>query len=247
MRTRPGGRAAAVLVLLLLGAGCGTDGVTVDAAPDPTAPPPTQGPSTGEAPDPAPPTTPAPSTTTSTPASSTTAGPTTPARPEPVTLSIDGTPMLQFSVAVGEGVDLTRDELARFVVATLTDPRSWVARGVGFRLVDEGGAVTFLVAPPDRVDELCAPLQTNGIFSCARNGWVAINSLRWFGATDDWPADLETYRRYLVNHEIGHYILGPAHPSCPGPGQPAPIMMQQTKGLDGCVANGWVEPDLAAE
>ena len=53
-------------------------------------------------------------------------------------LAIDGSPMIEFSVAVGEGVDLTRDELTRFVVDTLTDPRSWVARGVGFRLVIQG-------------------------------------------------------------------------------------------------------------
>jgi len=154
----------------------------------------------------------------------------------------EGSPMIRFSVEVGDGVDLERDELARFVVDTLGDGRSWIRRGAGFELVDEGGDVTIIVALPDRVDELCAPLQTNGRFSCARNGWIAFNSLRWFGATDDWPADLETYRRYLVNHEVGHYIVGPGHESCPGAGELAPVMMQQTKGLDGCVANGWVDP-----
>ncbi|GJM37337.1 MAG: hypothetical protein DHS20C19_07040 [Acidimicrobiales bacterium] len=152
--------------------------------------------------------------------------------------------MVRFSVEVGEGVDdLTRDELARFVVDTLGDGRSWIGRGAGFELVDEGGEFTIIVALPDDVDRMCAPLQTNGRFSCARNGWIAINSLRWFGATDDWPGDLETYRRYLVNHEVGHYIVGAGHDACPGAGQPAPIMMQQTKGLDGCVPNGWVLTD----
>jgi len=87
---------------------------------------------------------------------------------------------------------------------------------------------------------MCAPLQTNGRFSCARNGWIAINSLRWFGATDTWPGDLDTYRRYVVNHEVGHYIVGAGHAACPAVGEPAPIMMQQTKGLDGCEPNGWV-------
>jgi hypothetical protein len=238
-----GARVAAVmLALALLGAACGTDSVAVDAAPAP-----------GAAGDPATTTNPPPETTSGTPPATapppTTVAPTTaaPADPEPpATLSVEGDPLLEFSVDVGEGVDLTRDELARFVVDTLTDPRSWVGQGVGFRLVDEGGDFTIVVAEPDRVDELCAPLRTNGIYSCARNGRVAINSLRWFGATDDWDADLVTYRRYLVNHEIGHYILGPGHDPCPAPGRPAPIMMQQTKGLDGCTANGWVDPDLSA-
>ena len=96
------------------------------------------------------------------------------------------------------------------MIETLSDERSWTGRGAGFRLVDDGGLFTIIVATPARTDQLCRPLQTNGRFSCARNGWVAINSDRWFGATDSWPADLETYRRYLINHEIGHYILVPA-------------------------------------
>lgn len=167
--------------------------------------------------------------------------PTTSVPAGPPELLIEGSPMIRFSVAVGDGIDdLTRDDLARFVVDTLADERSWIGRGAGFELLDEGGLFTFIVALPDDVDEMCAPLQTVGRFSCARNGWIAINSLRWFGATEDWPGDLVTYRRYLVNHEVGHYIHGPAHDSCPGPGEPAPIMMQQTKGLDGCEPNGWV-------
>lgn len=159
----------------------------------------------------------------------------------PTTLDVAGEPMIEFSIDVGEGVDLERSELVGFVIETLTDPRGWRSRGAGFRLVESGGSFTLLVATPDRVDEICAPLRTNGYFSCARNGFVALNADRWFNAIDDWPSDLATYRRYVVNHEIGHYILGPNHPGCPGDGLPAPIMMQQTKGLNGCTANGWVD------
>ena len=65
-----------------------------------------------------------------------------------------------------------------------------------------------------------------------RNGWVAINSDRWFGATDSWPGDLETYQRYLINHEVGYYLLEQGTTAV-GVGQPAPVMMQQTKGLNG--------------
>lgn len=137
---------------------------------------------------------------------------------------------------------LTREDLVSFVVDTLSDSRSWSGRGVGFRLVDEGGLFTMTVASPERVDQLCAPLRTVGRYSCARNGWIAFNSDRWFGATETWPADLETYRRYLVNHEVGHYVRGPSHDQCPGEGMLAPVMMQQTKGLKGCIPNGWVDP-----
>ena len=150
--------------------------------------------------------------------------------------------MVRFAIQVDVGIDLARDELAHFVIDTLSDERSWVGRGVGFELVDEGGQFTMIVASPETVDDLCWPLRTLGRYSCARNGWIAFNSDRWFGATDDWPGDLETYRRYLVNHEIGHYIVGAGHASCPASGALAPIMMQQTKGLHGCLPNGWVDP-----
>jgi Protein of unknown function (DUF3152) len=159
-----------------------------------------------------------------------------------VAFEIEGSPMIEFTIAVEDGAGVDIGELADFVTATLTDDRSWSGRGAGFRLVDDGGLFTLVVATPDTVDGLCRPLRTVGRFSCARNGWIALNLVRWETATDDWPADLDTYRRYLVNHEIGHYIVGPAHASCPAPEQPAPVMMQQTKGLDGCVANGWVDP-----
>ncbi len=217
--------AATVLAVVLVGSACGDD--TPDT-PDASATTTTT-------------TAPASSSTTTT-ATTITTTTTTTTSPSPLTLDIEGSPMIEFSVAVGEGVDLERDELVAFVVETLTDERSWIGRGAGFRLVEEGGLFTLIVASPDQVDQMCLPLQTIGLYSCARNGWVALNSDRWFGATDDWPADLETYQRYLVNHEIGHYILGPNHPGCPGPGLPAPIMQPQTKGLDGCEPNGWVDP-----
>jgi hypothetical protein len=42
----------------------------------------------------------------------------------------------------------------------------------------------------------------------------------------------------VVNHETGHW-LGHGHLGCGGAGRLAPVMMQQSKGLDGCKHNPW--------
>lgn len=163
----------------------------------------------------------------------------------PAAAPVGRAPYRRYAVAVENGIGVEIGELARFVDETLADGRSWIGDTVtGFERVGEGEDVQFtlVVASPSMVDELCKPLNTAGIYSCGANGWIALNLLRWEGATEAWPTDIGTYRRYLVNHEVGHYILGPDHPDCPSPGAPAPIMMQQTIDLQGCAPNGWVYP-----
>lgn len=148
---------------------------------------------------------------------------------------------------VGSGIDPTA--LAAFVDEVLGDPRSWIGDTVtGFERVEPNAsdvAFTLVVATPATVDELCAPLETKSTYSCGHNGWIALNLTRWNEASEGWPTDLDTYRHYLVNHEVGHYIVGPDHPDCPGAGSPAPIMMQQSVDLRGCQPNGWVYPDTS--
>jgi hypothetical protein len=158
----------------------------------------------------------------------------------------EGTPV-RYTVELEPEVDVGLRSLVGDVEEALTDPRSWVQETALERVQHPTDAdIRVVLATPTTVDQLCARagLDTVGRFSCWNGEFAALNADRWQEGADDFP-DLATYRRYLVNHEFGHG-LGYGHVSCPGDGEPAPIMMQQTMGTDGCEANGWPHPDVAA-
>mgnify|MGYP001156610334 CR=1 FL=1 len=151
-------------------------------------------------------------------------------------------------VAIGAegGTGADSAEFARTVAATLTDARGWQERdGVRFRFVTpaqeaRGDRVdlTVVLASPTFTDQLCAPLETGGEVSCHNNGRVVINARRWLTAVPWFGGDIELYRHYVVNHEVGH-SLGHGHLECRGNGQRSPIMAQQSLGLGGCLPWGW--------
>ncbi|WP_461000920.1 DUF3152 domain-containing protein, partial [Streptomonospora sediminis] len=158
------------------------------------------------------------------------------------------------SAAAGDGalrrylVEVEQDlpgkaaDFADAVEQILGDRRSWRgAQGLSMQRVDEE-PVDFRVAlaAPETVDRLCAPLKTMGRVSCTTGGRAVINQNRWVSGVPHFGGDLRTYRIYVVNHEVGH-ALGRGHVSCPGKGEPAPVMQQQTFGLQGCEPNGWVQ------
>ena len=103
--------------------------------------------------------------------------------------------------------------------------------------VDDSDYV-YIFASPTKTDELCAPIETNSIYSCRNENNIVLNFFRWQEGAIDFNNDMETYRIYLINHETGH-ILGWSHVGCPIEGAVAPVMMQQSKGTDGCVPYGW--------
>jgi hypothetical protein len=96
----------------------------------------------------------------------------------------------------------------------------------------------YIFASPEKTDEICAPIETNSIYSCRKEQNIVLNFFRWKNGAVDFKNDMETYRIYLINHETGH-ILGWGHVGCPKEGAIAPVMMQQSKGTEGCIPYGW--------
>ncbi|WP_306366724.1 DUF3152 domain-containing protein [Nocardiopsis sp. CC223A] len=153
-------------------------------------------------------------------------------------------PVTTFAVEVEQGLPGADEDFAEAVELILGDPRSWGDDGErAMQRVDGDDAdIRVILAAPDTVDRMCAPLRTNGYVSCANGNRAIINQNRWVSGVPHFDGDLETYRIYLINHEVGH-TLGHGHVFCPGPGETAPVMQQQTLDLQGCEANGWVHPD----
>jgi predicted Zn-dependent protease len=165
---------------------------------------------------------------------------------------VDGTspvygtgPLKRFVVEVEDGIGVDGAAFATAVETTLGDPRSW---GNGGRLsfqrvgVAEAAAGSYdfrvTLVSPGNMERYCPGMGTGGYTSCRYGERAVINLARWETAVPDYAGDVATYRLYVVNHEVGH-ALGHGHEQCPGPGQLAPVMQQQTLGLNGCEKNPW--------
>lgn len=150
--------------------------------------------------------------------------------------------VMRVKIQVEKGLPVDGRAFAAFVLDTLNDPRSWGHGGKrSFARTDGAYDVRVVLASPQTSRAMCRPLETLGRLSCRSGDAAVLTYYRWVNAIPDYGRDRTGYRQYVVNHEVGH-ALGHGHVSCPGRGEPAPVMMQQTKGLVGCEPNPWPFP-----
>jgi hypothetical protein len=149
----------------------------------------------------------------------------------------------RFAVEVEDGLRIDDAEFAQAIEEILFAPLGWLGRGTDLSLqrVDRPPFdFRVTLAKPRTVDRLCLPLHTGGRVSCENRGRSVINWLRWSTGSPYWT-NQSKYRRYLINHEVGH-SLGHPHRYCSRSGATAPVMQQQTGPATPCVHGFWPKP-----
>ncbi|MFF9403037.1 DUF3152 domain-containing protein [Streptomyces sp. NPDC014744] len=155
-----------------------------------------------------------------------------------------GPRLLRYVVAVEAGLEISPAQAANEIADILAAPRGWTRnQAYSFQLVGAGAPhdLTVKIATPGTADALCwagIHQDTQGEYNCEVPDGVVVNLKRWVEGSPTFDGPIHDYRALIINHEMGHF-LGHTHMTCAGPGRLAPVMMQQIKGLHGCVANAW--------
>jgi hypothetical protein len=151
--------------------------------------------------------------------------------------------LFTYTVEVEDGIDAASyagdDAFAAAVEGTLSDPnKGWTWDGkIALQRVDANfpnpSFKVSLTTPETTHRADACGFQIKFEASCYRKslGRVLINLGRWVRGAKAFNADMTGYRQYAINHEVGH-ALGNQHVGCGGDGQPAPVMMQQSFGVD---------------
>ncbi|HEX2806200.1 MAG TPA: DUF3152 domain-containing protein [Kineosporiaceae bacterium] len=149
-------------------------------------------------------------------------------------------PSMKVRVEVEQGISVDGATFARFVMATLNDSRSW-GHGGTRSFARTAGPADFRVvlAGSPTAHQLCIS-HAGDPGSCGGGDLAVVNLDQWLDGVPDYGSDLTAFRAYAVNHEVGH-VLGHPNGRCT-PGHLAPVMLQQSDGLRGCLPNAWPFP-----
>jgi hypothetical protein len=149
-----------------------------------------------------------------------------------------------YSLATRGDVGADGASFGAAVAAVYAEPRGWLRSHRRFLRVATGGDFTVVLSQASLVPSYSRSCSAR--YSCRVGRHVILNVDRWRWGARAFPGSLLQYRQMVVNHETGHW-LGLGHASCPGRGRPAPVMQQQSKGMQGCTPNAWpLDRELAA-
>jgi hypothetical protein len=149
-------------------------------------------------------------------------------------------PSMRVRVEVEQGLGVDPTAFARFVLATLNDPRGWShGDALSFARTDGPADFRVVLGSADLARGLCAT-HPGDPTSCGGGDRAVIAVDRWLDGAESYRDDLTAFRRFAINHEVGH-VLGRSNAFCT-PGHLAPVMVDQARGLFGCLRNAWPYP-----
>jgi hypothetical protein len=183
------------------------------------------------------PTKPKPKPVATAPAPVTTPVPAPAPTPKPVTKPSRAYTYCVAAKGVDEG---NMPEFRAKLASVYADSRGWSLGGANsFTEVAGGCNFTVWLSSADLMPSFGAICDS--MWSCTVTPNVIINFDRWRSASDAWNGaggSLDDYRSMVINHETGHWF-GFNHRYCQGAGQAAPVMQQQSIGMQGCTTNPW--------
>jgi hypothetical protein len=152
--------------------------------------------------------------------------------------------VLTYCTAVKDVDTSVLADLTGKLAMTYNDARGWNDGGrIAFEHVDSRCQYTvWMSAAADMTtfSSIC-----DDYYNCQAGHSVVLNYDRWTTATPPWNktgGSLQDYRTLMIDHETGHRLGFLDNSVCPAKGQPAPVMMQQSVNLHGCVFNIWPRP-----
>jgi len=151
-----------------------------------------------------------------------------------------GGQLYTYTVEVENGLngnDFGGDQaFASLVETTLSSAKSWTHDGkVSLRRVAGGqpADLHITLVSPATTRELCGyDIKLESSCYYPPEVRVVLNEARWIRGAVAYQGDTLSYRQYAVNHETGHGIGYAHHQPCPANGALAPVMMEQSFGVD---------------
>jgi hypothetical protein len=144
-----------------------------------------------------------------------------------------------YTIEIEEGINAAEvgggdDAFAGLVDSTLSNPaQGWTSDPrIAVQRVSQNPVMRIALTTPETTHKLCG-LNIPYESSCrlaGKDGRVVINLARWVRGAVAFGGDMNTYRIYAINHEVGH-AFGNGHQGCGTDAALAPVMMQQTFGV----------------
>jgi hypothetical protein len=157
--------------------------------------------------------------------------------------------VFSYTVEIEDGLDTSGyggdASVAKMVDSTLANPKSWTHdRKFAFRRVDQGDPDFRVSLTSRETTRASCGFEIEIDSSCYNSdlGRVVLSEARWVRGALAFEGDIGSYRQYLVNHEVGHAVGYHQHQACETDGGLAPVMMQQTFGVENNVI-ATLDPD----